>query len=41
LRQIAEAQGRILEDEDLIATLDTSKITSETINKRLAASKIT
>lgn len=41
LRQIAEAQGRILEDEELVGTLDNSKITSETVNKRLEASKIT
>lgn len=41
LRQIGEAQGRILEDEELVGTLETSKVTSETINKRLEASKVT
>jgi dynein heavy chain len=35
LRQISEAQGRILEDEALINTLDASKITSESVNERI------
>lgn len=41
LRQISEAQGRILEDEALINTLDASKITSETVNERIALAKVT
>lgn len=41
LRQINDAQGRILEDEALINTLDTAKVTSETVNQRIAQSKIT
>lgn len=41
LRQISDAQGHILEDEALINTLDASKITSETVNQRIAQSKIT
>lgn len=41
LRQISEAQGRILEDEELINTLDAAKVTSEAVNQRIAQSKIT
>jgi dynein heavy chain len=41
LRLIGEAQGHILEDEELILTLDTSKITSDSANKRMKQSKIT
>ena len=41
LVQISEAQGRILEDESLIETLDTAKITSETVNQRIEQSKVT
>ena len=36
LKLISEAQGRILEEEDLITTLDASKITSDTVNTRMA-----
>lgn len=32
---MGEVQGRILEDEELILTLDASKITSNTVNKRM------
>ena len=35
LRKINEAAGRILEDEEVINTLDASKVTSETVNTRL------
>lgn len=35
LRLMSEVQGRILEDEELIVTLDASKITSNTVNKRM------
>jgi dynein heavy chain, axonemal len=38
---MGEVQGRILEDEELIVTLDASKITSNTVNKRMKQSKIT
>ena len=41
LKQISEVQGRILEDEGLITTLDASKITSDTINQRMQISKVT
>ena len=41
LKQISEVQGRILDDEELINTLDASRITSETINNRMKLSKIT
>jgi len=41
LKQISEVQGRILDDEELINTLDASRITSETINTRMRQSKIT
>ncbi|CAK85038.1 unnamed protein product (macronuclear) [Paramecium tetraurelia] len=41
LKLISEAQGRILEEEDLITTLDASKITSDTVNQRMAQSKVT
>jgi len=41
LRQIAEVQGNILDDEEIIITLGTSRITSETVNKRMAEAKIT
>lgn len=41
LKLIAEAQGHILEEEDLITTLDASKITSDTVNQRMELSKIT
>jgi dynein heavy chain len=41
LRQIGEAQGRILEDEDLINTLDAAKVTSEGVNERIELAKIT
>jgi dynein heavy chain len=41
LRLIGEAQGRILEDETLINTLDASKVTSETVNTRIAQSRTT
>lgn len=41
LKLISEVQGRILEDEELILTLDASKVTSVTVNKRMKQSKIT
>jgi dynein heavy chain len=41
LRQIAEVQGNILDDEEIIITLGASKITSETINKRMVDAKAT
>ena len=41
LRLMGEVQGRILEDEELIITLDASKVTSNTVNKRMKQSKIT
>lgn len=41
MKQISEVQGRILDDEELITTLDASRITSETINTRMRQSKIT
>lgn len=36
LKQIAEAVGHILDDEELINTLDASKDTSEVVNQRMA-----
>jgi len=41
LRLMGEVQGRILEDEELIITLDASKVTSATVNRRMKQSKIT
>lgn len=41
LKQIGEAQGRILDDEELITTLDASKITANTVEQRMAQSKVT
>jgi len=41
LRQIGESQNRILDDDELINTLDASKITSDTVKKRMADSKVT
>lgn len=38
---MSEVQGRILEDEELILTLDASKKTSTTVNTRMKQSKIT
>ena len=38
---MGEVQGRILEDEELIVTLDASKVTSATVNRRMKQSKIT
>ena len=38
---MGEVQGRILEDEELIITLDASKVTSATVNRRMKQSKIT
>ena len=38
---MSEVQGRILEDEELINTLDASKKTSTTVNTRMKQSKIT
>jgi dynein heavy chain len=35
LRQIAEAAGRILEDDELIKTLEASKITSDAVTQRI------
>lgn len=41
LRLMSEVQGRILEDEELIITLDQSKKTSNTVNKRMVQSRTT
>jgi len=41
LRQINDVQGNILDDEEIIVTLGASKITSETINKRMVEAKAT
>lgn len=41
LKQIGEAQGRILDDEELITTLDASRITANTVEQRMAQSKVT
>lgn len=41
LRQISEVQGRILEDEGLITTLETSKTTSDTVNQRMKQARLT
>jgi len=38
---MGEVQGRILEDEELILTLDASKKTSTTVNNRMKQSKVT
>ena len=35
LRQINETTGRILEDDEVINTLDIAKLTSDTVNQRL------
>ena len=41
LKQIGEVQGRILDDEELINTLDASKITSNMVNQRMEEAKVT
>ena len=41
LRLISEVQGRILESEELISTLDASKVTSNMINQRMEEAKVT
>jgi len=41
LKLISEVQGRILEDEELIINLNSSKITSNTVNQRMKQSKVT
>lgn len=41
LRQIAEIKGNILDDEEIIQTLDASKVTYESINVRMTEAKKT
>ncbi len=41
LKQISEVEGNILDDEEIINTLDASKITAETINERMVKAKTT
>lgn len=41
LRLINEVQGNLLDDEELINTLDASKLTSEAINTRMKDSEVT
>jgi len=41
LRLINEVQGNLLDEEELITTLDASKVTSEAINRRMKESEVT
>ena len=41
LKQISEVQGNILDDEEIINTLNLSKIKSKTVNERMEQSKKT